>query len=462
MGTAIFSNLCPDRRHWHVVLRDLHQGDTGNRRLDHSSPGTVVHYLSQSKAHTNARLKPGVAIGHTVYAVYHLVRSAKERTPASSASYMIFAAFLDAGLIPFFVFSAIMSRTQYTNSNEAQAQWQTLFNTDDARFKIVFSNFLFSVVDGSLHLISFVISIYLATIFRQISKLPPDMNPLEDNLTSRHKRNKSSLVDNRTSQQTTSTAMTANLNSKAEDGLISPPRTVPFLKTRADSLTNLADIPYPDSGLRTSRVDLPYPRYDEPPSKRSSIADIGFPPSPTRPTSADYINETRPESTRPPSMHSSRSTAPSIPNETENWTTHPSPPPSPFEFKHLRNPTYQPLLQTLPYDVEESIIPHPLEMNPPTPPNNYAPRRGGADPSSRVLVAGTGNMKGFGVRVGDQRVWYEGLGNGKRRGGERVVSRTGAEVGVKLEPAVGIGRAFRAREVSGKVVEEGRGDGEWI
>lgn len=71
-------------------------------------------------------------------------------------------------------------------------------------------------------------------------------------------------------------------------------------------------------------------------------------------------------------------------------------------------------------------------------------------------------MMGFGVRVGDQRGWYEGLGNGKTHGGERVVSRTGAEVRVKPGPAVGIGRAFRAREVSGKVAEEGRGDGGWI
>lgn len=375
---------------------------------------------------------------------------------------MIFAAVLDAGLIPFFVFSAIMSRSQYTNSSEAQDQWQTLLDSDNARFKIIFSNFLFSVVDGGLHLISLIISLYLAIIFRQISKLPPDMNPLEDNLTSRHKRNKSSLVDNRMSQQTTSVMKTPNRNSKAEDGLISPPRTVPFLQTRADSLTNLANIPYPDSSPRTSRVDLTYPLYDEPLSKRSSVAEIGFPPSPVRPTSSNYTDETRPDSVRPPSTNRSHSTAPSIPDDTENWTTHPSPPLSPVEFKHLRNPTYQPLPQTLPYDVEEHITPRPLEMNPPTPPNNYAPRRGAADSSSRVLVSGTGNVMGFGISVKDQRGRYEGLGNGKTRGGERVVSRTGAEVGVRLGPAVEVGRAFRAREVSGKVAEEGRGNGGWI
>lgn len=374
---------------------------------------------------------------------------------------MIFAAVLDAGLIPFFVFSAIMSRTQYTNSSEAEDQWQTLFNSDDARFKIIFSNFLFNVVDGSLHLVSLIVSLYLAIIFREISKLPPDMNPLEDNLTSRHKRNKSSLVDNRTSQQTTTAPMTTNHNSTAEDGLISPPRTVPFLQTRADTLTNLANIPYPDSSPRNSHVDLPYPFHDEPLSKRTSIAEISPPPSPTRPTSSHYSDETRPDSTRPPSTNRSRSTAPSIADETENWITHPSPPPSLVEFKHLRNPTYQPVPQTIPYDVKEYITPRPLEMNPPTPPIHYAPRRGGADQTSRVLVAGTGNMTGFGVSVGDQRNRYESLGNGRPRGGERVVSRTGVEVGMKPGPSVGVGRVFRAREVSGKVAEEGRGDGGW-
>lgn len=68
---------------------------------------------------------------------------------------------------------------------------------------------------------------------------------------------------------------------------------------------------------------------------------------------------------------------------------------------------------------------------------------------------------GFGIGVADRRGRYEGLGNGKMRAGERVLSWTGSDAGVKLAPAVGIGRAFRAREVSGKVAEEGRGYG-WM
>ena len=47
MAPAILSNLCPDRRDWDAVLRDLHQGDTGDRRLDRSSTSMVVRYPSK-------------------------------------------------------------------------------------------------------------------------------------------------------------------------------------------------------------------------------------------------------------------------------------------------------------------------------------------------------------------------------------------------------------------------------
>ena len=73
-------------------------------------------------------------------------------------------------------------------------------------------------------------------------------------------------------------------------------------------------------------------------------------------------------------------------------------------------------------------------------------------------------MIGFGAGAGRQRGGYVGLTGGNVRSGERVVngggrvvSRSGAEVGTE-ESA---GRGFRAREVSGKVAEEGRGNDGW-
>lgn len=374
------------------------------------------------------------------------MRSSTGRTPASTASYMIFAAVLDAGLIPFFVLTAIMSRNEYSSPSR---NWQTLFDTDGANYKIIFATFLVSVVNGSLHLISLFISLHLAVMFRQIAGLPPDMNPLEDHLTSRHKKNKSSL-------QTITTASSTNRNSKAEEALIAPPRTVPFLHTRAESLTNFANVLHPQSNTHNSRMDNPSTLYEEPRSKRSSRADNSIPIA-NRPNSSIYSEAYHADASRPQPTKQPRSESPPITSDNENWTSQPSPPPSPFEFKHLRNKPYQPLPQSLPFEVaEKDLMPNPLEMNPPTPPNNLPPRREGHGRDVRPLLPGTGNLLSLSPDVKIKRGGYRGLGNGKVRSAERVVS-SGVEV--RIEEVAGKG--VRAREVSGKVAEEGRGDRMW-
>ncbi|KAL8830533.1 MAG: hypothetical protein Q9191_001380 [Dirinaria sp. TL-2023a] len=444
------------------------------------------------------RVAPAIATVHTVYAVYHFARSSKARTPASSASYMIFAAIVDTGLVPFYVFIALMARTEYTEGSDIAGRWQTLFGTEVATYKIFYATFLLSVVDGSLHLCSLIISIYLATIFRKISKLPPDMNPLEDNLTSRvHKRNKSSIVDNRTSQVTTSTA-NSKRESGVEDPLISPTRNVPFMHTRTDSTADLSNTPHPHFSPRGSQTNVSAPFYDQPFSQRSSRASVTqaqgrprtfygqsnsartsrtaiaspyerpqsvYEQSPAERSSRAEVSQdaitlaptmspsvytnfsrapsTRPTSARPPSTRP-RSTAPT---ESDcNWTVHPSPPPSPpEEFKHLRtmdDKAYAPVPQSVPaWNIENF---NPLELNPPTPPN--AERR--PMTQQRPLVPGTGNSLGFGMgKLRD----YEGLRRGY--GGHRVVS-SGIEEGR-------VGGEVRMRGVSGKVIEEGRG-GTWF
>lgn len=429
---------------------------------------------------------------HTVYAVYHLSRSSKARTPGSSASYMIFAAIIDTGLIPFYAFTALMAHTEYLEPADTSGRWQTLFGTDSASYKILYSTFLLSVVNGSLHVCSLVISIYLAIIFRKISKLPPDMNPLEDNLTSRaHKRNKSSIMDNRTSQITTTT-VSSKRESSVDDPLISPPRTIPFMHTRTSSSEDITDVPHPNTSPRTSRNDFPERFYDQPLSERSSRADLPqqslnrprsfynqpesqrssraqIPPQPTyspsiytdysRPTStrptSTRPNSTRPSSTRPNSTRP-RSVAPSIPDS--NWITHPSspsPPTSPIqEFRHLRSSTtsnYAPVPQMAPALAWNSENFSPLEMNPPTPPNNAQRSQ---TQHQRALVPGTGNSLGFGNgKLRD----YEGLNKGYNVG-QRVVS-SGRDIR-DGEVDDSWGRKMRMRGVSGKVIEEGRG-GEW-
>ncbi|KAL9615450.1 MAG: hypothetical protein Q9167_000128 [Letrouitia subvulpina] len=458
------------------------------------------------------RVPAAVAILHTVYAIYHLGRSAQARTPASSASYMIFAAILDVGLVSFLVFTAILSQAQYLKPVHSAGRWTSLFIFDDTTTKIIHSTLLISIVNGATHTCSFLISTYLAFLFRKISKLPPDMNPLEDNLTSRHKRNKSSISNDeyRHNQTSNTTDSKSKRSSQAEVPLISPVRAVPFMYTRNESSSHVGKI---------SRTDKPGSLYDQRPNPESSWhtnsrldyldsqvpsrcgsrtemnvhmpttstfgaaeTDVGrkanVSRSPTK-SSSVYSEFSRPPSTRPtstiPAFSRPQSTTPSLPDT--NWITYPSPSTSPpLEFRHLRinnnnNNQYQPLPQMLPDDDMENFVPRPLKMNPPTPVN-----MGRRTTDQRVLVSGTGNTNGFasanpsdinvltgrGGGYGDLGGY--GSGNGKARGGDgyqrevggRVVSRSGAEVGGQIE---GIGRGIRARDISGKMLEEREGVG---
>lgn len=185
---------------------------------------------------------------------------------------MLFAAMVDAGLIPFLVFTALISHTQSIEPINAPGHWSTLFASDQGTTSIVFATFITSVVTGTLHLVSLGISIYLGVVFRKISRLPPDMNPLEDNLTSRHKRNKSSLLDNHMNRTSSSTDKSQMSN--AEDPLMAAP-TVPFMSTRNDSNSNLTSVP--NASARASRTNLSAPFYDQPPAHRSPYTEIRGP-----------------------------------------------------------------------------------------------------------------------------------------------------------------------------------------
>lgn len=173
-------------------------------------------------------------------------RSAVTRPPYSQASYGLFASTLDAGLIPFYVFTAFMAHGEWT---EEAYNWSTLFQ--NTSFTVIFAEAMFicGAANAGLHLISFTLSIFLAVIFRKIAHLPPDMNPLEDNLTARprKKRIRDEMAEKHMSQST--------LNSTVEDPLIDPPRTVPFMHTRGQSL---------GSDMNREFVDVPNSRQSQP------------------------------------------------------------------------------------------------------------------------------------------------------------------------------------------------------
>jgi hypothetical protein len=92
------------------------------------------------------------------------------------------------------------------------------------------------VAGGVMHLLSLCIGLWLALKFRQIARMPPDCNPLEENLTSRrHKRNKSSV--------TAASAFVAEDEKRISTPLDRPP-SIPFHATRSPrSSFGSADFP---------------------------------------------------------------------------------------------------------------------------------------------------------------------------------------------------------------------------
>jgi hypothetical protein len=122
------------------------------------------------------------------YALYNLQRSAKRRPATSSASYNAFSFFVDIALLPFYVFIAFFTANNWQMDPGDVGRWSTFFHSASKDGKVLESAFLIGSVVGALHLFSLPIDIFLFSRFKKIAQYPPDMNPLEDNLTSRINR----------------------------------------------------------------------------------------------------------------------------------------------------------------------------------------------------------------------------------------------------------------------------------
>ena len=189
---------------------------------------------------------------------------------------MMFAAMVDTGLLPFFAFSAYLSYNDYSRNAYG---WSTILNDSDLSYKVIYAFFIMNATVGGLLLVSLFMDVYLATIFRKIAKLPPDMNPLEPNLTSRHghKRNKSSM--NITEKQMSSSTLANNRNLGISG------KRIPYMHTRTDSADSVTL--YGNDSARNSRAEL-RKDFDEAQhdpyrlSKASSRQTL----APTRPNSA--------------------------------------------------------------------------------------------------------------------------------------------------------------------------------
>lgn len=224
--------------------------------------------------------QPSVAILHNIYAIYHLARSAASRPAGSSTSYHLFASIMDCGLVPFYAFTSFVAYKEY---HDGYYNWGTLFNDDNIQHYIVESLFYGSAGVGGLHLLSLMISVYLAVIFRQITKLPPDMNPLEDNLTARPSTRRSKLSRSELSEKkhmSTSTVDSAyfSVKSHLDDVSNDIPQPIPFMHTRQQSSTSLAD------PKRASRTSLHSSQQSGQPTSPSRAAGQGQ-KSPSRPRS---------------------------------------------------------------------------------------------------------------------------------------------------------------------------------
>lgn len=95
---------------------------------------------------------------------------------------------MDTGLVPFYVFTALLAKHQWLDvSAEDRDRWLSYFDATGANDQVFQSTFLVASILGAFHVLSFGFDLWLCMMFRQIARLPPDMNPLEDNLTSRRK-----------------------------------------------------------------------------------------------------------------------------------------------------------------------------------------------------------------------------------------------------------------------------------
>jgi hypothetical protein len=158
-----------------------------------------------------------------------------------------------------------------------------MFPTDEETNKVLTTTWLTSIATASLHLLSVFLDLYLLIIFRKISNLPPDMNPLEDNLTSRrktkHKHKNSSisaltpLTGDKEKRFSNQSSVPSERFSQA-DPLLSGTGEIPspsknqvaFLHTRTNSDTTYS--PHTPHSARQSKER--FTMYSQPPSDRQS------------------------------------------------------------------------------------------------------------------------------------------------------------------------------------------------
>jgi hypothetical protein len=377
---------------------------------------------------------------------------------------MLFASFFDVGIIPFYTFSALVAKTR-------QDSWTTILPNGDYVVVLSQAVFFLAAIGGGLHVISLAISLYLAVTFRKITLLPPDMNPLEDNLTSRHahKRNKSSMSI-ATTLTTSEKRLSAPLESKRSSGAayedLSRAPTIPFFNTRTQSTDSFSTYKSTPPPSRDSRQDLPSRQYQAfSNSARSSVVDLkrssGYLPT-TTPKRASYTEV--PLSDNPSQFSRSGRGGERSPSKiTEGWYTsdslsnpriRSSPSPKKAQYTPLHQ-QHEPHQSAEPEDIFSSI-PNPLEANPPTPRHSHLPLSN----SPLSEISNNRRVSGDIADVSTHRDFKAKYYGELKPGTPPIMIGTGNGRQVSSGNDLGDNRGFKVlgkRDVSGKIAEEGRG-----
>lgn len=223
-------------------------------------------------------------------------------------------------------------------------RWTSFFTEKGATTTLLQVTFLTSVVMAGLHIVSGILDLWLVIVFRKISNLPPDMNPLEDNLTSRgpraslaskhkHKNSEITLVGSVAGEKKpgylSGSTVSVDDRSRLSTATTEKPeefRRLPFHHSRTDSETTFS--PHNPDSARWSRqhfgeIDM----YQQPRAVRSSMVSQHTRTQSNSPSKhasfVEYVdlNSQRPMSAaRPPSQQNSpnRYSAPARPSSQQN------------------------------------------------------------------------------------------------------------------------------------------------
>jgi hypothetical protein len=144
-----------------------------------------------------------------------------------------------------------------------------MFAAESTTNLVLQMTWLLALVNGGLHVFTFAFDIYLITVFRKISNMPPDMNPLEDNLTSR-RANKHKYKNSEV------TASTISISSPTRSSANLMPEKnweIPFVQTRNESRSTFSPHnPKTAEQARLSQTQLSM--YSQPQSSRTSHIDL--------------------------------------------------------------------------------------------------------------------------------------------------------------------------------------------